>query len=100
MRVGLSLALGLYFVKSIMNQNLRPLRKCTTQDHARRALIKVRALCCALTAAGMKHDEIASEIGTKPRTLSSWKNGTTVPHWAVDALEGLVAAHQKKATGT
>jgi uncharacterized protein YjcR len=79
-----------------MTDTLRPPSKCTTQDYARRALIKVRALCCALSETGMKHDEIASHIGAHPRTLSSWKQGTTVPHWAVDALESLVMKTARK----
>jgi len=83
-----------------MSQTIRPLRKCTTQDYARRALIKVRALCAALAATGMKHDEIAAEIGAHPRTLSSWKQGTTVPHWAIEALESVAEIKAARKVGT
>lgn len=81
-----------------MTSNLRPLRKCTTQDYARRAQVKLRGLCNELANRGMRHDQIAAAIGASPRTLSAWKAGTTVPHWAIDALES-VCAERKLSSG-
>lgn len=83
-----------------MTDSLRPLRKCTTQDRARRSLVKLRGLCNELTNRGLRHEEIAALISTSPRTLSSWKGGVTVPHWAVDALESAVMKVAKKVSGT
>jgi hypothetical protein len=83
-----------------MTFSIRPPIKCTTQDYARRAVLKLRALCCALAARGMRHDQIAAEIGAHPRTLSSWKAGTTVPHWAIEALESVVEMKAARKVGT
>lgn len=68
----------------------------TTKDRARKACVKTRTLCNTLQGYGYRHDQIAELIGAHPRTLSYWKGGVTVPHWAVDALESAVMRVAKK----
>ena len=66
------------------------------QDYARDNTVKVQKLCNRLSVAGMNHAEVAERIHSNARTLTTWKTGTTVPAWAVDALESLVMKVEKK----
>lgn len=81
------------------DSNIAPQERVSTNDRARKASVKLRTLCCELASQGLRHDEIAKEIGANPRTLSSWKAGVTVPHWAIDALESAVMRVSKKVGG-
>lgn len=78
---------------------LRPLASCSKQDRARAASVKVRTLCCQLSAHGYRHEYIAHRIECSPRALAAWKAGTTVPHWAIEALESEVMRAARKVGG-
>lgn len=78
------------------DSNLATVAVLSTTDRARSVLAKVRALCLRCSEHGLKHVQIAEEIGVHPRTLSHYKAGVTVPHVVVLALESLVLRVARK----
>ena len=78
------------------SSNIRSIEIRARQDYARDNTVKIQKLCNRLSAAGLNHVETAEAIHSNARTLTSWKTGTTVPAWAVDALESLVMRVEKK----